>query len=61
MELAQRSKDGIDYHFVLNHNGFKAEVELGEDAYLDLLANEIVTARVELEPYGVLILQKQQK
>ncbi|WP_141504607.1 beta-galactosidase [Paenibacillus luteus] len=58
IELAQRKKEEQVYTFVLNHNSHSAAIALEDAAYIDLLTNKNVSGKVELEPHGVMILQK---
>lgn len=58
VELAQRVKEGQTYTFVLNHNSALAAIELGQTSYTDLLTSREVSGTVEIDPHGVMILQK---
>lgn len=58
VELAQRRKGDQLYTFVLNHNRAPAAIELEETVYVDLLTRCTVSGTKEIEPYGVMILQK---
>ena len=54
-ELAVRSKDEVDYLFVLNYHPVKIKFSLRLPAY-DLLTGRKLSGEVELDPYGVAVL-----
>ncbi|WP_162255018.1 Beta-galactosidase C-terminal domain [Paenibacillus sp. Soil522] len=42
----------------MNHNSHQAAIKLENEVYTDLLTQRQVSATVEIEPYGVMILHK---
>ena len=56
VEIAARVKDGQTLTFVLNHNATAATLDLGSQAYRDLLSGETVSGTVALDAYGVRLL-----
>ncbi len=57
VEVARRVKDGKAFLFLLNHNEGAAEVEIGSEAYKDLLAQTEVSGTVQVPGRGVVILE----
>jgi beta-galactosidase len=57
VEVARRVKDGKAFLFLLNHNEGPAEVEIGSEAYKDLLAQTEVSGTVQVPGRGVVILE----
>lgn len=57
VEVARRVKDGKAFLFLLNHNEGPAEVEIGSEAYKDLLAQTEVSGMVQVPGRGVVILE----
>ncbi|MGG1612818.1 beta-galactosidase [Paenibacillus sp. FSL K6-2441] len=57
VEVARRVKDGKAFLFLLNHNEGAAEVEIGSEAYKDLLAQTEVSGTVQVSGRGVVILE----
>jgi beta-galactosidase len=58
VEVTQRFKSEKEFTFVLNHNETSISVDLGGTEYIDLITGCNKTGKVELEPKGVLILEK---
>ena len=59
VEVTQRVKDGAPFTFVLNHNDFNVQLDLGQEKQTDLLTDNKLSGIVELESKGVMILEKQ--
>jgi beta-galactosidase len=57
VEVARRVKDGKAFLFLLNHNEGAAEVDIGSEAYKDLLAQTEVSGTVQVPGRGVVILE----
>ncbi|WP_168120599.1 beta-galactosidase [Paenibacillus sp. HB172176] len=57
VEVTERSKDGVSFLFVMNHNDAAAKVELGETARQELLSGESLSGSFDLPAKGVLILK----
>lgn len=57
VEVARRVKEGKAFLFLLNHNEGAAEVEIGSEAYKDLLAQTEVSGTVQVPGRGVVILE----
>ncbi|MEJ6951436.1 beta-galactosidase [Natronospora cellulosivora (SeqCode)] len=58
VEIAQRSKDGKNFTFVLNHNDLESELDLPEGNYLDLITNKTVSGTIKIAKKDVLILKE---
>lgn len=59
VEAARRSNSRGSYIFLLNHNAEPAAVDLGPEAHASLLENgRSVEGKIELPPYGVMILRE---
>ncbi len=59
VEVTERRKDGHSILFVLNHTPQPVTVSLPEQAYCELLSDEIVRDYLKLDSFGVKILMEQ--
>jgi len=55
-EVSVRGDAGKQYFFVLNYKSYEIKIELAEPA-VDLLTGECCYGTIEMEPYGVKVLQ----
>ncbi|MBQ8094483.1 MAG: beta-galactosidase [Clostridia bacterium] len=56
-ELAVRQNDSGTYLFVLNYLKMQAEIEI-KTAMLDLISGKVISGKVEIPGYGVLVLKQ---
>ena len=57
VELAVRSKDGVEYLFVLNYKPYPVKIVIKE-SMADMLSGVNVSGAFELEKYGVMVLRR---
>lgn len=57
VEVAERTKDGVKYTFMMNHSDEAQKIHIGEDIREELLSGGKVSGEIELPPKGVMILQ----
>lgn len=58
VEVTRRSKQGREFLFVLNHNAEPVQVNLGTAKGTDLLTGRALGGLVEIDGYGVVILEQ---
>ncbi|MCA9892901.1 MAG: beta-galactosidase [Anaerolineae bacterium] len=56
VEVTKRYKDDTAIIFVLNHNGEQASIQLGDEHYVNLLNDEVVSGMLILAAYDVAVL-----
>lgn len=56
VEVTKRYKDNTAIIFILNHNGEQASIQLGDEHYVNLLNDEVVSGMLILAAYDVAIL-----
>ncbi|QOS78281.1 beta-galactosidase [Paenibacillus sp. JNUCC31] len=57
VEVTARTKDGQQYLFVMNHNATTQSYDLGNAEAHDLLTDQILSGRIEIEGRGVQLLE----
>ena len=55
-EIAVRSKDGVDYVFILNYMAYPIEITT-KKPMTDLISGRVISGSTELEKYGVMVLK----
>jgi beta-galactosidase len=57
IEVTRRTKDGVNYTFILNHASEPVTIQIGA-GYYDMLADKPLPATVTLNAFGYLVLRK---
>jgi beta-galactosidase len=57
VEITERYKDSAKFTFILNHNSSPANIDLGEQKYINMFTNLNVEGDIILESKGVVILE----
>jgi len=57
VEVTQRLKGNKSYTFILNHNDYSVDISLENQGGYELLSNQTIQGRLQLEPKGVAILE----
>lgn len=58
VEVSVRSKDSADTLFILNHNDYAVDLDLGSTDYTDLLNGDTISGTINLPGYDVRILKR---
>lgn len=58
IEVTKRTKEDKNYIFILNHNNYDTDIDLGESEYLDLLSGRRLHSKVDIKGKGVYILEE---
>ncbi|RCX12533.1 beta-galactosidase [Anaerobacterium chartisolvens] len=59
VELTQRFKENKEFTFVLNHNDFAVDINLGSGCFSELITGKTAQIMLSIEPKGVAILERE--
>ncbi|WP_411169578.1 beta-galactosidase [Clostridium sp. MB05] len=57
LEITKRTKDGVEYIFILNHKDVDVEIDLGERKYIELITKKSLEGRMKIKAKDVWILK----